>query len=532
MIRHGLFLAIVVLAAVPSQAQVPEVGHTCVSGCGGQSSSNPAQDARRARAHAEHMKRQREWDGILRRWQAAARKGAGYSRQGQKELAKGRCAQAMSSFQSELAAFQSVSSADLYRADNIWGLNKCIREGGKTYCYGDMQGAQDQRVGWARERIAGAQSQCARQSQSLIADNHAGAPPTSSKAKKSKSKSNSQTAGTNAKSNSPGLSHAQSEQQKRDARLREWSDRGRAAEARNDWRDAIRDYKKASESSPGDPGAQQNLARAQSQYAADAYKKGDYKNAIKYYGEAAKTSPNDTTIAANLRAAEDARSRGKAPSRNAAIVQPSAGANIQPATGTAAQPAIVTPVQPAAGANPQPAAAASVRPASETTGQLSPFPASGAPSAPSNVAPAPAFEVKPNGSAMQQLQAIAGAPKQAPDTVQGVCRENCLPPRLLTNQEALGKYKEMEVRRAQKQQEYQSLGDKLDQINRDMHAGNGNQAELARQFSVISNRRTTVHTDLAATETQMNSFLVSFQEEPAKSNGEPEKKGTTADQPK
>jgi hypothetical protein len=124
------------------------------------------------------MKRYREWQGILWQWKAAARKGAGYSRKGQKALAKGKCAEAMDAFQRELAAFQSVSADELSRADNIWGLNKCLREGSKTYCYGDMHGAQEQRVGWARERITGAQARCG--GQALLAGKQNGTTATSS----------------------------------------------------------------------------------------------------------------------------------------------------------------------------------------------------------------------------------------------------------------------------------------------------------------------------------------------------------------
>ncbi|HLW53898.1 MAG TPA: hypothetical protein VKW06_13755 [Candidatus Angelobacter sp.] len=533
MIYRLLLSAVLASSFVHVCAQVPEAGHTCVSGCGGQT-SNPAQDARRARQHREYMKRQREWDGILRSWQAAARKGAGYSRQGQKELAKGKCAEALNSFQRELAAFQSVSTADLNRADGIWGLNKCIKEGGKTHCYGDMHLAQEQRVGWARDRIVGAQSQCAGRGQTLVAGNTAGSSSAGSKAKKSHSSSRPAAAN----SQSSALSRKQTEQQKRDARVREWTDHGRASEARSDLRDAIRDYKKAAEASPGNAAAQENLARAQSEYAAEFYRKGDYKNAVKYYGEAARTSPSNAAIAANLRAAEEAKSGRKGSSPNAAngstaatgnlqqagvtAAQPVAGANGQAGAAPATQNSLSTPGQP--GVNAQTAATAG--------GKLSPFPATGAPAAPSAGAAAPAFEVKPNASAIQQLQAIAGTAGPAPGPVQGTCRENCLPPKLMADPKALGKYKEMEAHRDDQQKQYQVLGDKLNQISNDMHAGTGSPAELARQFSEISSQRTTVHADIANTETQMNSFLVSFQEGPAKPNGEPDKKETKDGQPK
>jgi hypothetical protein len=154
MIRVSIFTSwsglAVLLLSTYVVAQVPEVGHTCVSGCGGGSGNSDARDRQLARNHAKHAQEVRWFNEVDGRWKSARKNGVKYTRKGIKEQGNGRCTAAIDDFQHELAAFSVDLTPRGTLVDAILGSK-----------YQTMLYRQQSDISLARGRIADAQASCA-----------------------------------------------------------------------------------------------------------------------------------------------------------------------------------------------------------------------------------------------------------------------------------------------------------------------------------------------------------------------------------
>jgi|GEM_PF-4163603 len=125
-----------------------------------------------------------------------------------------------------------------------------------------------------------------------------------------------------------------------------------------------------------------------------------------------------------------------------------------------------------------------------------------------------------SGTALQQLKEAAHNEAVVAPSANAVCVAQggsgswgaCIPPRMAANQKAITHYQELQGQRDGLQQQVNNINTQLNNINTQMHSGTGDQAQLAQQYSNLSNQRTNVEYQERQKNDEMKSFLVSFEE--------------------